>query len=93
MLWLALTLPRLPLDVFALAQPRSEPWAVVDASGRVDRVVACNDAARLAGIAQVQGQAVAGPAPAPLPAPPERAANPLFLPWAGTTLPGRGSDR
>jgi protein ImuB len=50
MLWLALTLPRLPLDVFALAQPRSEPWAVVDASGRVDRVVACNDAARLAGI-------------------------------------------
>lgn len=50
MLWLALYLPQLPLDVFALAQPRSEPWAVVEAVGNVDRVAACNPAAQACGV-------------------------------------------
>ena len=51
MLWLALCLPRLPLDVFALAQPQPEPWAVIEAVGNVDRVLACNPPAEAVGVA------------------------------------------
>ncbi|MEW9900878.1 DNA polymerase Y family protein [Chitinivorax sp. PXF-14] len=50
MLWLALYLPRLPLDVFSRGLSQPEPEAVVEAVGSVERVVACNEAAKTAGV-------------------------------------------
>lgn len=37
--------------MFALAQPRPEPWAVIETIGNVDRILACNPLAEAAGIA------------------------------------------
>lgn len=37
--------------MLALAQPRPEPWAVIETTGNVDRILACNPLAEAAGIA------------------------------------------
>lgn len=37
--------------MFALAQPRPEPWAIIETVGNVDRVLACNPSAEAVGIA------------------------------------------
>ena len=53
MLWLALHLPSLPLEVYARAlrdHRRAEPLAVVGSQGSQSFVVACNDAARRRGV-------------------------------------------
>src|SRR5688572_22019743 len=54
MLWLALHLPTLPLEVYARATrdhgDRGEPLAVVGSQGSRSFVVACNDAAKRRGV-------------------------------------------
>lgn len=50
MLWLALHFSSLPLEVFARAARRTAPLAVISTSGQQVDVVACNEAARVAGV-------------------------------------------
>src|SRR3954466_4749894 len=52
MLWLALHLGSLPLEVYTRAAPEAEPLAVVDAAGSRSFVVACNDLAKKRGVKQ-----------------------------------------
>ncbi|QDQ27192.1 DNA polymerase Y family protein [Chitinimonas arctica] len=61
MLWLALHFPSLPLDALALnlTPTQPEPWAVVEAAGRIERVVVCNQAADALGIKAGQRSATA----------------------------------
>src|SRR5688572_28344941 len=50
MLWLALHLPSLPLEVYARASRGAVPLAVVSSTGSHASIVACNDAARRRGV-------------------------------------------
>ena len=50
MLWLALSFPRLSLDVFARGTPASEPLAVTSSAGTDAEVIACNRAAQRCGV-------------------------------------------
>src|SRR4051812_632225 len=50
MLWLALHLPLLPLEVYTRASSGTEPLAIVSSSGTQSAVVACNEAARRRGV-------------------------------------------
>ncbi|WP_374349590.1 DNA polymerase Y family protein [Chitinimonas sp.] len=51
MLWLALHFPHLPFEALSLpAAPDAEPWAVIEATGRIERIIACNSVALGAGI-------------------------------------------
>src|SRR6185312_13948400 len=58
MLWACLSLPSLPLDVFARAQEADTPF-VVTTGGHHPRIVAASDAARIAGIRREQPIATA----------------------------------
>ena len=46
MLWIALDFPCLPLDTFALASARTEPWAIADGTD----VLVCNSQAQALGV-------------------------------------------
>jgi protein ImuB len=50
MLWLALYLPQLPLEVFTRARQRADAFAVIDSEGGRERVSRCNAAAQACGI-------------------------------------------
>ena len=50
MLWLALRLPLLPLEVYARAAQAAEPLAVTTTSGSRSEVIACNDSAWKRGV-------------------------------------------
>ncbi len=50
MLWIALHLPSLPLEVFSRSLPASLPFAVFEKQGSRTRLIACNVAANASGI-------------------------------------------
>ncbi|MDB5866401.1 MAG: repair nucleotidyltransferase [Betaproteobacteria bacterium] len=50
MLWLALRLAALPLEVYARAARTPEPLAVVSSTGSRAEIIACNDAAKRRGV-------------------------------------------
>jgi protein ImuB len=50
MLWLAIRLPLLPLEVYARAAQSSEALAVATVSGNRSEVIACSDTARKSGV-------------------------------------------
>lgn len=52
MLWLALRFPKLPMDIFRRAAQADAAFAVSSAQGARAEIIACNEKARSAGIAQ-----------------------------------------
>ncbi|MEO7725823.1 MAG: DNA polymerase Y family protein [Burkholderiales bacterium] len=55
MLWIALDFPSLPLETFALASARTEPWAIADGTA----VLVCNQPARALGVRPGMGVSAA----------------------------------